>query len=329
MCWQSVYTHLSDWQLQGKMNKQRRDIVNLAFNVLDQDGSGQVDMNDMIKIYDVTHHPEYKSGKKTREQVLRELIDVFDVGGEKDGIVTRQEFQAYYQQISAGIDNDNMFELMVRNAWHISGGVGQAANTANRRVLVMRADGSQYVEEIKSDLGLGAKDRDGAIARLKRQGVDASNIEFNGGMEDKNQRYRPGSAAPTVGRGSAGGAMPRTATGAYAGAGAGAGGSLARGRTTNNIAAMGYPGGGDQSLPPGGDEEDGGDDMHPLLRKFKERVIARGCGGIIGLQRKFKIMDDDGSKSLNMAEFKKAMKETVPEFSDTDVSTLFRLFGSF
>jgi Ca2+-binding EF-hand superfamily protein len=49
----------------------------------------------------------------------------------------------------------------------------------------------------------------------------------------------------------------------------------------------------------------------------------------VGLQRKFKIMDDDGSKSLNMAEFKKAMKETVPEFTDSDVTTLFRIFGAY
>ena len=39
-----------------------------------------------------------------------------------------------------------------RNAWHISGGEGAAANSANRRVLVTRPDGSQYVEEIKNDL---------------------------------------------------------------------------------------------------------------------------------------------------------------------------------
>lgn len=309
---------LLDWLMlcfKGRMNKRRRGIVDLAFNVLDRDGSGEVDLADMIQIYNVSQHPEFKTGKKTKEQILRELIDVFDVGGEKDGVVTRQEFHNYYQQISASIENDTMFELMVRNAWHISGGEGQAANSSNRRVLVTRADGTQCVEEIKNDLGLDPKDKAGALARLQKQGVAAVNLEFAGGSEDKNQRYRPGSAAPA-----------RSQNGAAAARGGG--GAVSRNTQSFTPAMLAAPGAGDESMPD--DDNDNGDGMHPLMRKFKERIVARGgSSGIVGLQRKFKIMDDDGSKSLNMAEFKKAMKETVPEFTDTDISTLFRLFGKF
>jgi Ca2+-binding EF-hand superfamily protein len=291
------------------MNKKRRNLVLLAFDVLDKDGSGELDLADMMAVYDVSSHPEFKSKKKTKEQILREMIDVFDVGGEKDGKVTKQEFLNYYQQISAGIENDTYFELMIRNAWHISGGEGQAANSANRRVLVTRADGSQAVEEVKYDLGLGAKDKSGTMARLQKQGVNAANVDFSGGMEDKNQRYRPNSAAPSFGRG---GAQARNT------------------QSLTPAALLARASRGDESLPPGDDDDrSDGDGVHPLMRKFKERVMARGCSGIVGLQRKFKIMDDDGSKSLNMAEFKKAMKETVPEFTDSDVTTLFRIFGAY
>jgi Ca2+-binding EF-hand superfamily protein len=340
------------------MNKKRRDLVNLAFDVLDRDGSGEIDLNDMIQVYNVSQHPEFKSGKKTKEQILREMVDVFDVGGEKDGKVTREEFRNYYQQISAAIENDNMFELMIRNAWHISGGEGQAANSANRRVLVTRSDGSQYVEEVKNDLGLSSKDRAGTLARLQAQGVNANNVDFNGGMDSKNQRYRPGSAAPTTGarnslavstRASSAASTRNTQsfTPAMLVAGRGdeslpfeAAPANGRGRTgaRSNIGGAGGgssmqalgaggPRRGDQSLPPEVDEDAAGDGMHPLMRRFKDRVVSRGSSGLIGLQRKFKIMDDDGSKSLNMAEFKKAVKETVPEFSDADTATLFRLFG--
>ena len=79
----------------------------------------------------------------------REFLDTFDVGGVKDGKVTPEEFCNYYANVSASIDNDDYFELMIRNAWHISGGEGWCTNTSNRRVLVTHTDGRQTVEEVK------------------------------------------------------------------------------------------------------------------------------------------------------------------------------------
>ena len=52
-------------------------------------------------------------------QVYAEFLDTFDVGGDKDGKVTAQEFENYYTNISASIDNDDYFELMIRNCWHL------------------------------------------------------------------------------------------------------------------------------------------------------------------------------------------------------------------
>merc|ERR1712185_637443 len=121
----------------------------------------------------------------TRRQVMKEFLETFDVGGEVDGKVTRDEFANYYTNVGASIDSDDYFELMIRNAWHISGGEGWCANSANRRVLVTRADGSQSVEEIKDDLGLKADDKAGMMARLKAQGIDAANISTFDGAGDE------------------------------------------------------------------------------------------------------------------------------------------------
>ena len=43
---------------------------------------------------------------------------------EKDGKVTIEEFEMYYADVSASINDDDYFELMIRNAWHIAGGEG-------------------------------------------------------------------------------------------------------------------------------------------------------------------------------------------------------------
>lgn len=64
-----------------------------------------------------------------------------------------------------------------------------------------------------------------------------------------------------------------------------------------------------------------------LITKMKAELRERGGSGFHALQRKFRIMDDDGSKTLSMAEFKKAMKEMNFEISDKELGNLYRSFG--
>jgi calcyphosin len=96
---------------------------------------------------------------------------VATAGGDVDGIVTWSEFLDYYKGISMSIADDQYFELMIRNSWHISGGSGAAENSSNRRVLVVHSDGEEEVVEIRNDMGLDIRDREDVIGRLQRQGV--------------------------------------------------------------------------------------------------------------------------------------------------------------
>ena len=137
--------------LRRPMNKRRTDLIKIAFGKLDKNGDGRVTIEDIEMAYDARFHPDVKAGRVSPADGLRQFLNVFD-SGEKDGIVTPEEFQNYYKGVSASIDDDDYFELMMRNAWHISGGKGQYENTANRRVLVQHADGRQTVEEVKDDL---------------------------------------------------------------------------------------------------------------------------------------------------------------------------------
>jgi hypothetical protein len=165
----------------------RKKLILLAFNMLDKNGNGELEPDELINRYDASKHPDVTRGFRTEEEVLREFLETFEVGGIKDGVVTQQEFINYYTNVSSSIDNDDYFELMIRNAWHISGGEGWSANSANRRVLVTHEDGRESVEEIKNDLGLKAGDKEGMMSRLRNQGVKASGLSLFGGYEDNQE----------------------------------------------------------------------------------------------------------------------------------------------
>ena len=142
--------------------------------------------------------------------------------------------------VSSSIDNEDYFEVMIRNAWRMAGGEvvywrlcyavhplfpsscayrntptllfspllivscpspflrlyvsvymyrvalqGQAANTANRRVLVTDKNGNQSVQTIKDELGMKAKDMGDIKRRLGSQGVDTSHVEMYGQADNK------------------------------------------------------------------------------------------------------------------------------------------------
>ena len=76
--------------------------------------------------------------------MLAEFLETFDVGGEVDGKVTAgASSSTTTRRLGVSIDNDDYFELMIRNAWHISAAAGWCANTANNADACSsrRADG--------------------------------------------------------------------------------------------------------------------------------------------------------------------------------------------
>jgi calcyphosin len=148
------------------MPKRRILIIKEAFSKLDTSHDGRVTMDEIERLYDPSHHPEVLAGRLRPRDALLELLRVFEDPTTRDGVLTWHEFLAYYKDLSAGIEDDDTFELMIRNAWHISGGRGWCANSSNRRVLVTFRDGTQRVVEIENDLGIHAKDKRRMIQQL-------------------------------------------------------------------------------------------------------------------------------------------------------------------
>ena len=125
--------------VRGTLSAARRVLVDHAFSLMDKSCTGMINKDDI----------ESRFRGHDATLMMRALGD-----RNSDGFITPDEWRDYYASISANFDTDAGFNLMMRNAWHISGGVGAESNTTNKRVLVTRLDGSQTVEAIEEDLGL-------------------------------------------------------------------------------------------------------------------------------------------------------------------------------
>jgi calcyphosin len=124
--------------LRGDLSPARLVLIEEAFRRLDKDGSGVVTLSDLVAVYSTKFHPEVIAGRKTHEQAVTEFMSQWDTK-DKDGIITYDEFVEYYkvcarcaarwlwvsahlkaawcgfpQDVSASIDRDDYFELMMR-----------------------------------------------------------------------------------------------------------------------------------------------------------------------------------------------------------------------
>mmetsp|Transcript_2769 Transcript_2769/g.4144 ORF Transcript_2769/g.4144 Transcript_2769/m.4144 type:complete len:520 (+) Transcript_2769:67-1626(+) len=184
--------------IRGPINDRRLKLVLAAFGLMDKDKNGVLDARDLRTRYDVSRHPGVLNGNLSKDQAMAEFLSTFDIQ-DKNGKVTPMEWIEYYTNVSASIDMDDYFELMMRNTWRMSGGEGFTANTANRRVLVTHPDGKQTVEEIKNDLGVSGVDVNAMMENLKKQGLKPTKLEMYGSSEkeEKKASAKSSSAAPS------------------------------------------------------------------------------------------------------------------------------------
>lgn len=98
------------------MNAARTELVKKAYAKLDVNGDGQVTLDDIAKIYDVSKHPEIVNGSATPKEVFMQFMSLWDTQV-PDGIVTFDEFCEYFQAVSASIDSDEYFTAMITAAW--------------------------------------------------------------------------------------------------------------------------------------------------------------------------------------------------------------------
>jgi len=206
--------------IRGPMNMARKKIVAQAYKKLDKDGNGWIDMDDIRGVYNAKKHPDVLAGKKTEDQILQEFLETFETAhnmrnnSAPDHVVTKDEFEEYYNNISCSIDDDMYFMTMINNAWKLT-------------------------EESRQ--GMGTKGWASEQPRAK---------------QDNNIFNRP---------------APKKVE-----------------------AEVGIPANANEAK---------------IMEHIRTKIGARGARGIQGIGRKFKIADDNNSKTLDKEEFKKAMHD--------------------
>lgn len=109
------------------MNQRRVALVQRAFQAIDSNGNGFLDVEDIKGTYNAKKHPDVLQGKRTEDSVLVEFLETFEAhhnlrtGDRGDSQVTMEEFLEYYSNISSSIDDDSYFELVINNAWNVKG----------------------------------------------------------------------------------------------------------------------------------------------------------------------------------------------------------------
>lgn len=159
-----------------EMSDKRKALVLTVFKQMDINNDGALTVQDVSGRYDCSIHPEVIAGARTEVEVLQAFLAGFDGSlGPKSAIVTPEKFVAHYNNVSASVDDDEYFELMMRNCWHLDG-----SDLACQRLLITHEDGTQSIEVVDNDYDISKDDLQAMKAQLREKGVNVAKIALYG-----------------------------------------------------------------------------------------------------------------------------------------------------
>ena len=111
----------------GEMCERRKRLITILFETFDKDKKGFVDLDEMRNAYCATNHPDVICGKKTEDEILAEYLDNLQyhfslLKSEKDqenNQINLDEFMAFFNNISAGIEDDDYFENVIKAGFNL------------------------------------------------------------------------------------------------------------------------------------------------------------------------------------------------------------------
>lgn len=97
-------------------------LVHKIFDRLDRANRNSITPDILLGSFRPSRHPEVMTGNVTEEDVMQEFLNTFDVGTVQAGIITREEFVRYYNNLYMVVNDDDYMELILRRVWNFNDG---------------------------------------------------------------------------------------------------------------------------------------------------------------------------------------------------------------
>lgn len=104
--------------VRGLPNAKRQALIDKAFLKFDRDGNGYIEAVELRSVYNCLLHPKVRSGVWTEEQAFTDLLSHFN-DRNRDGRISRAEWNEYYAAVSAGVQQDDHFVQLMKAAWQL------------------------------------------------------------------------------------------------------------------------------------------------------------------------------------------------------------------
>ena len=109
------------------MCERRKRLITILFESFDKNRKGFIDIDDLRNAYNPKNHPDVISGKKTEDEVLAEFLDNLQYHfsllksdkEQENNKINIEEFLAFFNNISAGIEDDYYFENIIKAGFNL------------------------------------------------------------------------------------------------------------------------------------------------------------------------------------------------------------------
>ena len=111
----------------GDMCERRKRLITILFETFDKNRKGFADLDDIRNAYNPINHPDVLSGKRTEDEVLAEFLDNLQYHfsllksdkEQENNKINIEEFLAFFNNISAGIEDDDYFENVIKSGFNL------------------------------------------------------------------------------------------------------------------------------------------------------------------------------------------------------------------